>query len=120
MKSAKPILSRDKDLCKGKEKENGSPALSKGTHSNGTASGGNSPPQAKLHPIKLTWDTDQGSPTMQPSQPETSKDGEAVDSSVAHGPYQLLAKERLMGIYLAIFVHRDASHFIGGNSCQTR
>jgi hypothetical protein len=30
------------------------------------------------------------------------------------GPYQLLAKERLMGIYLAIYVHRDLKQLIKG------
>ncbi|KAG6820311.1 hypothetical protein H0H93_002398 [Arthromyces matolae] len=32
------------------------------------------------------------------------------------GPYQLLAKERMMGIYLAIFVHRDVRPFVRGTS----
>jgi hypothetical protein len=32
------------------------------------------------------------------------------------GPYEMLVKERLMGIYLAIFVHRDAKHLVRGAS----
>jgi len=28
------------------------------------------------------------------------------------GPYEILVKERMMGIYLAIFVHRDAKHLV--------
>jgi hypothetical protein len=28
------------------------------------------------------------------------------------GPYEILIKERMMGIYLAIFVHRDAKHLV--------
>lgn len=32
------------------------------------------------------------------------------------GPYEMLVKERLMGIYLAIFVHRDAKHLVRGTS----
>ena len=35
------------------------------------------------------------------------------------GPYELLVKERLMGIYLAIFVHRDAEHLVRGASFLT-
>jgi hypothetical protein len=35
------------------------------------------------------------------------------------GPYELLVKERLMGIYLAIFVHRDAKHLVMGASILT-
>jgi hypothetical protein len=32
------------------------------------------------------------------------------------GPYEMLVKERMMGIYLAIFVHRDAKHLVRGAS----
>ncbi|KAA1467365.1 DNase I-like protein [Dentipellis sp. KUC8613] len=32
------------------------------------------------------------------------------------GPYEMLVKERMMGIYLAIFVHRDARHLVKGTS----
>ncbi|KAH9057862.1 DNase I-like protein [Lactarius vividus] len=32
------------------------------------------------------------------------------------GPYEMLVKERMMGIYLAIFVHRDAKHLVRGTS----
>lgn len=32
------------------------------------------------------------------------------------GPYQLLVKERMMGIYLAIFIHRDLRPLIRGTS----
>ena len=32
------------------------------------------------------------------------------------GPYEMLVKERLMGIHLAIFVHRDAKHLVRGAS----
>ena len=32
------------------------------------------------------------------------------------GPYEMLVKERMMGIYLAVFVHRDAKHLVRGAS----
>jgi hypothetical protein len=32
------------------------------------------------------------------------------------GPYEMLVKERLMGTYLAVFVHRDAKHLVRGVS----
>ncbi|KAI0048961.1 DNase I-like protein [Auriscalpium vulgare] len=32
------------------------------------------------------------------------------------GPYEMLVKERMMGIYLAVFVHRDARHLVKGTS----
>lgn len=31
------------------------------------------------------------------------------------GPYQLLIKERMMGIYLAIYIHRDLRPLVRGN-----
>jgi hypothetical protein len=30
------------------------------------------------------------------------------------GPYEILVKERMMGIYLAVFIHRDAKHLVRG------
>lgn len=35
-----------------------------------------------------------------------------------NGPYQLLVKERLMGIYIAVFVHRDIYSLVKGTSVQ--
>jgi hypothetical protein len=32
------------------------------------------------------------------------------------GPYEMLVKERMMGLYLAVFVHRDAKHLVRGAS----
>ncbi|KAI0749899.1 hypothetical protein C8Q80DRAFT_1164548 [Daedaleopsis nitida] len=32
------------------------------------------------------------------------------------GPYELLIKERMMGLYLAVFIHRDARPFVQGTS----
>lgn len=81
---AKPVISGDG------EGQNGSSDLF----------GSSSPPK-----LGLTWDTDE--------QDSTSKiQGE--DTTVAMGPYELLSKERLMGIYLAVFVHRDARPFVEG------
>ena len=38
--------------------------------------------------------------------------GEPVRSS--KGPYEMLVKERMMGLYLAVFVHRDAKRLVTG------
>lgn len=37
------------------------------------------------------------------------------------GPYELLIKERMMGLYLAIYIHRDIKHLVRGklNCCLT-
>ena len=34
------------------------------------------------------------------------------------GPYELLAKERLMGIYLAVFIYRDLKPLVKGENIQ--
>jgi hypothetical protein len=40
------------------------------------------------------------------------------DQAAAYaGPYELAAKERMMGIYLAVYVHRDAKSLIRGKTC---
>ena len=31
------------------------------------------------------------------------------------GPYEMLVKERMMGLYLVIFIHRDARHLLQGS-----
>lgn len=39
---------------------------------------------------------------------------EAVVGSQRLGPYELAHKERMMGIYLAVYVHRDVRHLVRG------
>lgn len=34
------------------------------------------------------------------------------------GPYELLVKERMMGIYLAVFIHRDIRDLVRGTYCD--
>lgn len=51
------------------------------------------------------------------SQSELGRSHSAHDvrrrpKTATRGPYELLVKERLMGIYLAVFVHRDAKHLV--------
>jgi hypothetical protein len=50
------------------------------------------------------------SPTTRSPTPSDRKDDQK-------GPYQLLTKERLMGIYLAIYVHRDIRESVLGTQC---
>jgi hypothetical protein len=33
------------------------------------------------------------------------------------GPYEILIKERMMGLYLAVYIHRDIKHLVRGNDC---
>ena len=40
----------------------------------------------------------------------------ASEAQARTGPYELLVKERLMGIYMAIYVHRDVRPFVQGMS----
>ena len=50
------------------------------------------------------------------SSPNSNSEGGATTSStnVRKGPYELLVKERLMGIYMAVYVHRDVRPLIRG------
>jgi hypothetical protein len=32
------------------------------------------------------------------------------------GPYELVTKERMMGLYLAVYVHRDSGELVHGHS----
>ncbi|TFK28188.1 DNase I-like protein [Coprinopsis marcescibilis] len=47
---------------------------------------------------------------------ESSNHHSKLSGGQQPGPYQLLAKERLMGIYLAIYVHKDLKPFVKGIS----
>jgi hypothetical protein len=51
------------------------------------------------------------SPTTRSPTPNERKTERKDDQK---GPYQLLTKERLMGIYLAIYIHRDIREFVQG------
>jgi len=58
------------------------------------------------------------SPTVDnisPPKPLVKK-SPSKDIKCRRGPYQLLVKERLMGIYMAIYVHRDVKPFVRGSS----
>jgi hypothetical protein len=49
-----------------------------------------------------------------PAAPATQ--GFFVPSRERRGPYEMLVKERMMGLYLIVFVHRDARHLVQGTS----
>lgn len=44
------------------------------------------------------------------------KKGRHYINNLKTGPYELLAKERLMGIYMAIFIYRDLKPLVRGES----
>lgn len=50
------------------------------------------------------------SPSTPSALPKTGSVGKA-----SAGPYQFLMKERLLGLYVAIFVHKDCQHFVEGH-----
>ncbi|PIL29893.1 hypothetical protein GSI_08102 [Ganoderma sinense ZZ0214-1] len=53
-----------------------------------------------------------------PSPPPATSDStqHPQNESQRVGPYELLIKERMMGLYLAVFVHREARPFVRGMS----
>jgi hypothetical protein len=50
------------------------------------------------------------------SAPKPLQATRSVSKELKKGPYQLLVKERMMGIYLAVYVHRDVRSYIKGIS----
>ena len=84
MKGAQPVLSQNPDHLED-DSPQGSPINPAGT-------------------IGLSWRTENASP-LSASHVSTASDV---------GPYELLAKERLMGIYLAVFIHRELRPLIRG------
>ena len=126
LRGAKPSIVTER----GKEREIASTAVAgasgspnKKTANANSATNGNAPTR-ELGSIDLTWETDEndvppsGSASASASG-LTSRMENGDTAVVGQGPYQLLLKERLMGIYLAVFVHRDAARFVEGLSKDT-
>lgn len=59
--------------------------------------------------------TDDVNPRMR-NNPRTQGDERNPEKGPGKGPYELLTKERLMGIYLAVFIKRDIKHLVRGTS----
>lgn len=52
-----------------------------------------------------------------PLSPNTSDSNQHPQTeSQSVGPYELLIKERMMGLYLAVFIHREARPFVRGKA----
>ena len=54
---------------------------------------------------------DKGSQT-ELGRPHSASDIRRCPKIGTSGPYEMLVKERLMGIYLAVFVHRDVKYLV--------
>lgn len=53
-------------------------------------------------------------PPIPPSKTDPMPGSSSLDAPRPLGPYQFLVKERLMGLYVAIFVHRDCRPWVEG------
>ncbi|TRM64965.1 hypothetical protein BD626DRAFT_400217 [Schizophyllum amplum] len=75
------------------------------------------PPSPSLHKSPSSSSI-KGSNSQRPllRRRRSSEPMPAKTHSQCRGPYVLLSKERLMGIYLAVYVHRDLRPFIRGSS----
>lgn len=49
-----------------------------------------------------------------PDTPTLSSSEDASQQSYSLAPYELLEKDRLLGVYMAIYVHRDIRHLVRG------
>ena len=53
-----------------------------------------------------------------PGAPVSDPNVKAQHEAQRIGPYELLIKERMMGLYLAVFIHREARPFVRGQCPQ--
>ena len=53
-----------------------------------------------------------------PDAPVSDPTVKAQHEAQRIGPYELLIKERMMGLYLAVFIHREARPFVRGQYPQ--
>jgi hypothetical protein len=60
--------------------------------------------------------TDDVNPRVRVTNPQPLADERARERRPGQGPYELLIKERLMGIYLTVFIKRDIKHLVRGKS----
>lgn len=88
----KPVLS---------ENSGSSPTTSNNPEDGSTSSTPISSPPT----LSVGWKTEDGVPDAPPTS----------NSSPATGPYELLMKERLLGIYIAVFVHKEVKPFVKGS-----
>ena len=59
-------------------------------------------------------DTTNGNSPSEPSTKHTGDLHEPCDAKDQRGPYQLLTKERMMGIYLALYINHDIFGLVKG------
>ena len=55
-------------------------------------------------------------PPASPAQPGSSNKNVVSKLLPRLGPYELVTKERMMGLYLAVYVHRDSGDLVQGHS----
>lgn len=63
--------------------------------------------------------TDDQKPTTASTTPGVASDQGAMETGQPQSPYVLVTKERLMGIYCSVWIHRSCAHLIQGSSTGT-
>ncbi|KDR76398.1 hypothetical protein GALMADRAFT_247864 [Galerina marginata CBS 339.88] len=120
------ILDKDRDKSKEFDKDHEKPALSKSKEKDRDEEDEEleNPPSGWTSMVEDYLCHNGGSPSRTGS-PSTADVGfprplmrrkSAKEKEPRKGPYQLLIKDRLMGIYLAIYIHRDLKPLVRGMS----
>ncbi|KAF5327112.1 hypothetical protein D9619_004523 [Psilocybe cf. subviscida] len=116
------ILDKDRDKSRDSDKENERPHRNDDRQSISTDSDESDTPSGWTSMVE-DWlcnnaaaNSRNASPTITDVGPPKPLMRHKSSKDVRKGPYQLLIKERLMGIYLAIYVHRDLKPLVGGMS----
>ena len=66
----------------------------------------------------ISTNTMDSPPSPSPYQKKHMSTGNIPERVSWKGPYQLLIKERMMGLSLTVFIHRDMRSLVRGKSCQ--
>lgn len=72
------------------------------------------PPPPPAATVEVTDVEDEGTSTSTPAAKQTTPKGPVIEEG--QGSYQLVRKERMLGIYLSVFVWRGAAHLLESTS----
>ncbi|KAF8962697.1 Endonuclease/exonuclease/phosphatase [Flammula alnicola] len=121
------ILDKDRDKSKEVEKDHDKPgSKAKDKHDDSKAQKPDEEPEglpSGWTSMVEDWLSNNGASSSRTNSPSTADVGfprplirQKSTKDSRRGPYQLLIKDRLMGIYMAIYIHRDLKPFVRGMS----
>lgn len=116
------ILDKDRDKLKEVDKENERPREKDRNDDTKVEEDAEYPPVGWTSMVE-DYLCNCGGSTSRTASPSTADVGfprplmrQKSSKETRKGPYQLLIKERLMGIYMAVYIYRDLKPFVRGSS----